>query len=66
VLSKRAERVISAAADIALLPGLLHNPGGLWDADVLADGTGNVRTTYGSIRGNPAHQSRAHDRRRPT
>ncbi len=25
--------------------GLLHNPGGLWQADVLADGVGNVRST---------------------
>jgi len=25
--------------------GLLHNPGGLWDPDVLADGLGNVRNT---------------------
>ena len=50
---------ISTAADIALYyQGLLHNPGGLWDADVLADGTGNVRCDLPDpIRGNPAHRS---------
>ena len=50
---------ISTAADIALYyQGLLRNPGGLWDADVLADGTGNVRCDLPDpIRGNPAHRS---------
>ena len=50
---------ISTAADIALYyQGLLHNPGGLWDADVLADGTGHVRCDFPDpIRGNPAHRS---------
>ncbi|TML37884.1 MAG: beta-lactamase family protein [Actinobacteria bacterium] len=38
---------IMTAADLALFyQALLHNPGGLWDPDVLADGTGRVRTTY--------------------
>ncbi|MFL6240793.1 MAG: serine hydrolase domain-containing protein [Actinomycetes bacterium] len=38
---------VSTAADIALFyQALLHNPGGLWDPAVLADGTGNVRTKY--------------------
>lgn len=35
---------ISTAADIALLyQAFLHNPGGLWDADVLADATRRIR-----------------------
>jgi CubicO group peptidase (beta-lactamase class C family) len=37
---------VMSAADLALYyQGLLHNPGGLWDADVLADATSNVRNT---------------------
>jgi CubicO group peptidase (beta-lactamase class C family) len=37
---------VMTAATLALFyQGLLHNPGGLWDADVLADGTGNIRCT---------------------
>jgi CubicO group peptidase (beta-lactamase class C family) len=50
---------ISTAADIALYyQALLHNPGGLWDADVLADGTGRVRCDLPDpIRGNPSHRS---------
>ena len=37
---------ISTATDMALLyQAFLHNPGGLWDADVLADATGHIRTT---------------------
>jgi len=37
---------IMTAADLALFyQALLHNPGGLWDPGVLADGTGRVRTT---------------------
>jgi len=32
------------AADLALFyQGLLHNPGGLWHPELLADGTGSVR-----------------------
>ena len=35
---------IASAADLALFyQALLHNPDGLWDKDVLADGTGHVR-----------------------
>lgn len=35
---------VTSAADLALFyQALLHNPDGLWDADVLADGTGHVR-----------------------
>ena len=35
---------VMRACDLALFyQGLLHNPGGLWDADVLADATGRVR-----------------------
>jgi CubicO group peptidase (beta-lactamase class C family) len=38
---------VMTAADMALYyQGLLHNPGGIWDADVLADATGNVRCTF--------------------
>ena len=37
---------VMTAATLALFyQGLLHNPGGLWKSDVLADGTGNVRCT---------------------
>ncbi len=37
---------VASAADVALYyQGLLHNPGGLWDAQVLADATGHVRNT---------------------
>ncbi len=50
---------ISTAADLALYyQALLHNPDGLWDADVLADATSNVRCDFPDpIRGNPAHRS---------
>lgn len=38
---------VMTAADMALYyQALLHNPGGIWDAEVLADVTGNVRTTF--------------------
>ena len=38
---------VGRAADLArYYQGLLHNPGGLWDADVLADGTANVRNMF--------------------
>jgi CubicO group peptidase (beta-lactamase class C family) len=38
---------VMTAADLALFyQALLHNPGGLWDPDALADGTGRVRTTF--------------------
>lgn len=37
---------VTTAATLALFyQGLLHNPGTLWDPDVLADGVGNVRCT---------------------
>lgn len=37
---------VSTAEDVAMLyQHLLHDPKGLWDPDVLADGTGHVRTT---------------------
>ena len=36
---------VMTAADLALFyQALLHNPGGLWDPGVLAEGTGRVRT----------------------
>jgi CubicO group peptidase (beta-lactamase class C family) len=38
---------VMTAADMALYyQALVHNPGGIWDADVLADATGNVRCTF--------------------
>lgn len=38
---------VGSAADVAsYYQALLHNPGGLWEADVLADATGTVRNTY--------------------
>jgi CubicO group peptidase (beta-lactamase class C family) len=38
---------VMTAADMALFyQALLHNPGGIWDAEVLADATGNVRCTF--------------------
>jgi CubicO group peptidase (beta-lactamase class C family) len=38
---------VATAATIALFyQALLHNPGGLWDPDVLADSTGRVRNTF--------------------
>ena len=38
---------VATAATVALLyQALLHNPGGLWDPDVLADATGRVRNTF--------------------
>ncbi|HEX6312201.1 MAG TPA: serine hydrolase domain-containing protein [Acidimicrobiia bacterium] len=38
---------IANAATVALFyQALLHNPGGLWDEDVLADATGRVRNTF--------------------
>lgn len=50
---------ISDAADLALYyQALLHNTGELWDPDVLADGTGNVRCMLPDpLRGIPAHRS---------
>src|SRR5581483_5468703 len=38
---------VARACDIALYyQALLHNPGGLWDQEVLDDGTGVIRTTF--------------------
>jgi CubicO group peptidase (beta-lactamase class C family) len=38
---------VMTAADLALYyQGLLHNPGGIWDAEVLADVTGRVRNRF--------------------
>ena len=50
---------ISSAATVALYyQALLHNPVGLWDAEVLADATGNVRNRLGDpLRGIPANRT---------
>ena len=41
---------LATAADIALFyQALMHNPGGLWDADLLADATGRVRNNLPDI-----------------
>jgi len=50
---------VGSAADMALyMQALLHNPGGLWDADVLADATTRVRTTQDdALIGIPANRS---------
>ncbi|MBS1848189.1 MAG: beta-lactamase family protein [Actinobacteria bacterium] len=46
------------AADLAMLyQGLLHNPGGLWDPQVLADGTGHVRSMLPDPSGVPASRT---------
>ncbi|HVF32969.1 MAG TPA: serine hydrolase domain-containing protein [Acidimicrobiales bacterium] len=38
---------VSTAGDVArYYQALLHDPAGLWDADVLADGTGRIRNTF--------------------
>jgi CubicO group peptidase (beta-lactamase class C family) len=38
---------VARAADVALFyQALLHNPGGLWSAEVLGDATSNVRNTF--------------------
>jgi CubicO group peptidase (beta-lactamase class C family) len=50
---------VSSAADLALFyQGLLHNPGGIWKPDVLADVTGNVRNTFTDWLGTPANRTR--------
>ena len=39
---------IMTAADLALLyQALLHNPGAIWDPEILADATGKVRNRFG-------------------
>ncbi len=37
--------VLTAATLARFYQGLLHNPGGVWKSDVLADGVGNIRCT---------------------
>ena len=37
--------VMTAATLARFYQGLLHNPGGVWKSDVLADGVGNIRCT---------------------
>ena len=50
---------VMTAATLALFyQGLLHNPGGVWPPDVLADGTGNVRCTLPDpLMGLPANRT---------
>ncbi|CAN5773807.1 serine hydrolase domain-containing protein [soil metagenome] len=50
---------VTTAADLALYyHALLHNPHGLWDADVLADATGRIRTTMPDpMTGTPSNRS---------
>ncbi len=36
---------MTAATLARFYQGLLHNPGGVWKSDVLADGVGNIRCT---------------------
>ena len=52
---------VSRAADLAMLyQSLMRNPGELWDPDVLADATSNVRITdFDLIRGVPANRTLA-------
>ncbi len=46
------------AADLAMLyQGLLHNPDQLWDATILADGTGHVRNRLPDPEGVPANRT---------
>jgi CubicO group peptidase (beta-lactamase class C family) len=52
---------VARASDLALYyQALLHNPGGMWNAEVLADGTGHVRNTFPDplIGGVPANRTR--------
>jgi CubicO group peptidase (beta-lactamase class C family) len=49
---------VSTASDLALYyQALLHNPGGLWNADVLADATSNVRNRMSDYLRVPANRS---------
>ena len=49
---------VSTAADLALFyQALLHDPANLWDAEVLADGTGCVRNRFPDPRGVPANRT---------
>ena len=49
---------VATAADMALFfQGLLHNPGGLWQSELLADATGTVRVDFPDpITGVPANR----------
>jgi CubicO group peptidase (beta-lactamase class C family) len=52
---------VARASDVALYyQALLHNPDGMWKAEVLADGTGVVRNTFPDplIGGIPANRTR--------
>ena len=52
---------VSTAADVALYyQALLHNPGRMWDPDVLHDGTQVVRNTFGdpAKAGTPVNRTR--------
>ncbi|MBV8236067.1 MAG: beta-lactamase family protein [Acidimicrobiia bacterium] len=52
---------VARASDLALFyQALLHNPGGLWDAEVLRDGTSVVRITFPDplLGGVPANRTR--------
>jgi CubicO group peptidase (beta-lactamase class C family) len=51
---------IGTAADLALYyQGVMHNSGGLWDPEVLADATGTVRNNFTDpMTGQPASRSR--------
>jgi CubicO group peptidase (beta-lactamase class C family) len=50
---------IATAATVALFyQGLLHDPAGIWDPEVLADATGHVRNRLGDpLRGIPANRT---------
>ncbi len=50
--------VMTAATLARFYQGLLHNPGGIWKPDVLADATGNVRCTLPDpLMGLPANRT---------
>jgi len=50
--------VMTAATLARFYQGVLHNPGGLWKPDVLADATGNVRCTLPDpLMGLPANRT---------
>ncbi|HVA41871.1 MAG TPA: serine hydrolase domain-containing protein [Acidimicrobiales bacterium] len=49
---------VTGAAELALYyQALMHNPGGLWDEDVLADGTGRVRVSLPDAFGIPSNRT---------
>ena len=50
--------VMTAATLARFYQGLLHNPGGIWKPDVLADATGNIRCTLPDpLMGLPANRT---------